>query len=291
MATAAVTRDFQQFAVAPVTPRIGAEIEGIDLGGPLSHDAIEEIRQALLTYKVLFFRDQDITQEQHIAFGRRFGELEVHPATPKDQAHPEIFHLRTIPNSLPDIDGKRTGANVWHSDVSWRATPSMGSILLGRTIPPVGGDTMWADMVAAYEGLSPAMKEWLCTLTAVHDGSIFAVLKGESRESFWEQFPPQEHPVVRTHPETGARALYVSSPFTTHIKGLSKKESDWLLDHLYSQAMVPEYQVRFRWRKNSVAFWDNRACQHYAVGDYAPAPREMERVTIIGDKQFFDSAR
>ncbi|MDG2003375.1 MAG: TauD/TfdA family dioxygenase [Novosphingobium sp.] len=291
MATAAVTQEFQKFAVKPLTPGIGAEIAGIDLGEHLPDETIAEIRQALLTYKVIFFRDQDITQEQHITFGRRFGQLEIHPATPDDQQHPEIFHLRTRTEQLPDVAGRRIGANVWHSDVSWRAEPSLGSILMGRTIPEVGGDTMWADMVAAYEGLSPAMKEWASTLTAVHDGSIFAVLAGNSRESFWENFPMQEHPLVRTHPETGERALYVNAAFTMNIKGLSTKESDWLLDHLFEQAAIPEYQVRFRWQKNSIAFWDNRACQHYAVGDYAPAARDMERVTVIGDRPFFDPQR
>lgn len=294
MATAPVI-DFQRFAVAPITPRIGAEIEGIDLGADLSDETIAEIRQALLTYKVIFFRDQDITQEQHIAFARRFGDLEIHPVTPKDQPNPEIFHLKAIGWSKPagpnEIKKRHSGADLWHSDVTWRENPSLGSILRGKIIPPVGGDTMFADMVAAYEGLSPAMKEWVCTLTAVHDGSNFAVMQGKSRESFWEQFPVQEHPVVRTHPETGERALYVNCAFTTHIKGLSEKESNWLLEHLYAQASVPEYQVRFRWKPNSFAFWDNRSCQHYAVGDYAPAQREMERVTIVGDDPYFDPAR
>jgi taurine dioxygenase len=291
MATAALARDSRELEISQLTPHIGAEIGGIDLGWDLSNETIGKIREALLKYKVIFFRDQDITTEQHIAFGRRFGELEVHPATPDDQEHPEIFHLRTRDQILPEIEGRRIGANVWHSDVTWRAEPSLGSILMGRTIPQVGGDTMWADMAAAYEGLSPAMKEWVCSLTAVHDGSIFAVLAGKSRESFWEKFPPQEHPVVRTHPETGARTLYVNAAFTTHIKGLSKQESDWLLDHLFAQAAIPEYQVRFRWEPNSVAFWDNRACQHYAIGDYAPAARNMERVTVVGDKPFFDPGR
>ena len=281
---------FGRFAVSPITPRIGAEIGGIDLREELPDETIAEIRRALLTYRVIFFRDQDISQEQHIAFARRFGELEVHPVTPRDQPNPEIFYLKAA--DFPSAkDGRRTGADLWHSDVTWREKPSLGSILRGRVIPETGGDTMFADMVAAYEGLSPAMKEWVCTLTAVHDGSLFAALQGKSRESFWEQFPLQEHPVVRTHPETGERALYVNCSFTTHIKGLSKKESDWLLEHLYAQASIPEYQVRFRWRKNSIAFWDNRACQHYAVGDYAPAAREMERVTIVGDDPFFDPDR
>lgn len=290
MATVAPERSFTKFSVEALTPRIGAEIAGVDLTDDLPDEAIAEIRQALLTYKVIFFRDQDISQEQHIAFARRFGDLEIHPATPKDQSNQEVFHLKSLAG-MPRLEGTRTGADLWHSDVTWRATPSLGSILRGRVIPDVGGDTMWSDMVAAYEGLSPAMKDWVCSLTAVHDGSMFAVIQGKSRESFWENFPLQEHPVVRTHPETGERALYVNCAFTTHIKGLSKHESDWLLQHLYAQASIPEYQVRFRWRPNSIAFWDNRACQHYAVGDYAPAARNMERVTVIGDKPFFDPAR
>jgi taurine dioxygenase len=290
MATVAQPRSFTRFSVEPLNPSIGAEIHGIDLDGDLPDEAIADIRAALLTYKVIFFRDQDITQEQHIAFGRRFGELEIHPASPADQPNREIFHLRTRPDTQ-FFGSRRTGADMWHSDVTWRECPSFGSILMGRTIPECGGDTMFADMAAAYEGLSPALKEWICTLTAVHDGSIFATLQGKSKESFWEQFPLQRHPVVRTHPDTGERILYVNSSFTIHIEGLSAKESDWLLDHLYAQASIPEYQCRFRWRKNSVAFWDNRVCQHYAVGDYLPAMRAMERVTIMGDKPYFDPDR
>ncbi len=256
----------------------------------LSDDLVAEIRAALLTYKVIFFREQDITQEQHIAFARRFGELEVHPVTPKDQPNRESFHLRSQRGG-PGYAGTRTGADLWHTDVTWREKPSFGSVLRGRTIPEVGGDTMFADMAAAYEGLSPALKEWICTLTAVHDGSGFAAIQGRSIEEFHKDFPPQHHPVVRTHPETGERILFVNVAFCTRIDGLNDKESAWLLDHLYAQAAIPEYQCRFRWRPNSIAFWDNRACQHYAVGDYYPAAREMERVTIIGDKPFFDPAR
>lgn len=285
MATTADTRSFTRFAVSPITAAIGAEIEGIDLREDLADETIADIRQALLTYKVVFFRDQDITEDQHIAFARRFGDLEVHPMTSEDQPNPEIFHLRTRP------DGSSSGADIWHSDVTWRAEPSMGSILRGRIIPDVGGDTMFADMVAAYEGLSPALREWICSLTAVHDGSGFAAYLGMPVEQWHERFPLQEHPVVRTHPETGERALYVNGSFTRSINGLTKKESDWLLEHLYAQASRPEYQCRFRWRANSIAFWDNRSCQHYAVADYAPAMRAMERVTIIGDRPFFDPDR
>lgn len=286
MAMSLAERTFTRFAVSPLTPRIGAEIEGVDLREDLTEGTIAEIRQALLVYKVIFFRGQEITEEQHIAFARRFGELEVHPMSEgKDQPFPEIFHLKTRP------DGSTSGADMWHSDVTWRAEPSLGSILRGRIVPEVGGDTMWSDQVAAYEGLSPAMKEWVCTLTAVHDGSGFAKYLNIPVEQWYERFPLQEHPVVRTHPETGERALYVNCSFTRSIKGLSKKESDWLLDHLFAQAAIPEYQCRFRWRENSIAFWDNRSCQHYAVADYAPAMRAMERVTIKGDKPFFDPER
>ena len=207
MTTLAQPRSFTRFRVAPLTPIIGAEIHDIDLGVPLPDETIADIRSALLTYKVIFFRDQEISEEQHIAFARRFGDLEVHPMTPKDQPHQETFHLRTNEVTRP---GSKVGADLWHSDVTWRAEPSLGSILRCRIMPEVGGDTMFADMVAAYEGLSPALKEWLCSLTAVHDGSIFATLQGKPKESFWEQFPPQRHPVVRTHPETGERALYVN---------------------------------------------------------------------------------
>jgi taurine dioxygenase len=274
---------FTRLHVSPLTVNIGAEIEGVDLREKLPDAVIAEIRQALLKWKVIFFRDQDMTQEQHIALGRRFGDLEIHPLTDADQPNPEILHIKT---------GTRVAtAASWHSDVTWREAPPLGSILRARTLPKVGGDTMWSDQAAAYEGLSPAMKDWVCTLTALHDGSQFKDRTGGTAESFWDQFPVQEHPVVRTHPETGERALYVNRNFTVGIKGLSDKESAWLLQHLFDQAAKPEYQVRYRWQVNSVAFWDNRACQHYAVNDYAPEIRHMERVTVVGDRPFFDPLR
>ena len=282
MATPSAT--FARFTVSPLNPRIGAEISGIDLRETLDDETLAEIRRALLVHKVIFFRDQAITQEQHIAFARRFGDLEVHPMTPPGQPNREIFKLRGGPEG-------RSGGDIWHSDVSWRALPSMGSMLIGRTIPETGGDTMWADMTAAYEGLSPAMKDWVERLTAIHDGALFARHMNISVEEFHRQFPPQEHPVVRTHPETGERILYVNRNFTTRIVGLNQRESDWLLDHLCAQASIPEYQCRFRWQPNSIAFWDNRSCQHYAIDDYRPSLREMERVTVIGDRPYFDPSR
>ncbi len=269
----------------PMSPHIGAEIHGVDLRQEQSDDVISAIRQALLDHRVIFFRDQDITAEQHIAFARRFGALEVHPATPKDQPNPEILRIAHGPKS-------RGSENFWHSDVTWRAQPSLGSILRAIEIPEVGGDTLFASMDAAYDALSPAMQEWVCTLTAVHDISrVFSKKLKTSREELLAQYPLQEHPVVRTHPETGRRTLYVNTAFTSHINGLSAKESSWLLDHLYAQATLPEHQCRFRWQPNSIAFWDNRASQHYAASDYFPAVRVMERVTIAGERPYFDAAR
>lgn len=269
----------------PLSPRIGAEIHGVDLRDELSDQTIAEIRDALLRRKVIFFRDQHITTAQHIAFARRFGELEIHPATPKTQEHPEVLFIAHGPDS-------RGRENNWHSDVTWREAPSLGSVLRAVEVPEVGGDTLFADMDAAYEGLSPAMKDWVCSLTATHDiARVFAGRLGKTPEELHEKYPPQHHPVVRTHPETGRRSLYVNTGFTTHIDGLSTKESDWLLAHLYSQATLPEYQCRFVWQADSIAFWDNRACQHYAASDYFPARRVMERVTVAGSKPYFDPAR
>jgi taurine dioxygenase len=276
---------YTRIETRPLTPFIGAEIFGIDLRENLPPETIAEVRQALLQYKVIFFRDQDITADQHIAFARRFGDLEIHPATPKDQEQQEILRIAHGPKS-------RGSENNWHSDVTWRECPSLGSILRAIHVPEVGGDTLFVNMEAAYDALSPAMQDWVCGLTAVHDISrVFGKRLGMTQEQLWEKYPPMEHPVVRTHPETGKRSLYVNTGFTSHIKGLSKKESDWLLQHLYDQAHTAEYQCRFRWRDNSLAFWDNRASQHLAASDYFPAVRVMERVTVAGDRPFFDPSR
>lgn len=278
-------RAFTRVKVAPLTPSIGAEISGIALAEKQDDATIAEIRSALLAYKVIFFRDQFITPEQHITFARRFGPLEIHPATPKEQPNPEVLHIAHGPDS-------RGQENFWHSDVTWRAEPSLGSILRAIEVPEVGGDTLFADMAAAFRALSPAMQDWCRSLSAVHDiARVFAKRLGKSPHELHEQYPPQLHPVVRTHPETGEQALYVNTAFTSHIEGLSAKESEWLLAHLYAQAAVPEIQCRFRWRAGSVAFWDNRAGQHYAASDYFPAVRRMERVTIAGDRPFYRDER
>ena len=285
MNVAASPQGFARVKVAPLTPSIGAEIAGVDLSQEQDDAVIAEIRAALLAHKVVFFRDQPITPAQHIAFARRFGTLEIHPATPQDQPDPEVLHIAHGPDS-------RGRENFWHSDVTWRAEPSLGSILRAIEVPAVGGDTLFADMAAAFRGLSPAMQAFCRGLTAVHDiERVFAKRLGKRPEELHEQYPPQVHPLVRTHPETGEQALYVNTAFTSHVEGLSAKESDRLLAHLYAQAAIPEYQCRFRWEPDSIAFWDNRAAQHYAASDYFPAVRRMERVTIAGDRPFYRDER
>ena len=274
--------DFTQFDARPLSPAIGAELIGADLAAP-SDTLIEEVRAALLQYQVVFFRDQDITRAQHIAFARAFGELEIHPATPKDQPDREVLRIVHGPNS-------RGMENAWHSDVTWREKPSLGSILRAIELPEVGGDTLFSNMVMAYEGLDDDLKARLCEMTAVHDiARVFAKRLGKDTASLHEKFPLMEHPVVRTHPETGQRLIYVNTAFTDHIKGMDRAESDTLLKFLYARASIPEYQCRFRWAPGSIAFWDNRACQHYAASDYFPNTRIMERVTIAGDRPYFDT--
>ncbi|WP_321916136.1 MULTISPECIES: TauD/TfdA dioxygenase family protein [unclassified Paraburkholderia] len=275
------------FSVEPVTPVIGAEIGGIDLS-QVDETTVQAIRRALLKYKVLFFRDQNITAEQHVALARRFGELEIHPTIPHHPEHPELVVFGR--------DGTTRGReNVWHSDVSWREIPSMGSILRCIECPKVGGDTLWVNMVAAYENLPEAVKARIANLQAVHDGLPGFTLTPERRKTFHNDFPPQTHPVVRTHPETGEKILFVNEGWTTHLANFLQLEpyrvgSDArfgeldLLAYLYRQASQPEYQVRLKWRPNTIAFWDNRATQHYAVSDYFPAVRHMNRATIIGDR-------
>lgn len=269
-----------KITVSPLTPAIGAEIGNIDLR-QVSGDEIADIRAALLEYKVVFFRDQTLSQEEHIAFARQFGELEIHPATPKSQNNPEILHIA----HGPDSKGKE---NFWHSDVTWREKPSLGSILKAVAVPHVGGDTLFANMVMAYELLSDDVKEVITGRVAVHDiARVFAGRLNKSAEELRERYPPMEHPIVRTHPETGESVLYVNTAFTSHIKDMEAGESGRLLRKLYRTAANPEIQCRFRWQLGSLAFWDNRASQHFASSDYYPQVRKMERVTIAGDRPFW----
>ena len=274
---------YETLAVRPLTPVIGAEIEGIDLSADLSDLQFAEIRRALLEWKVIFFRDQDITTEQHLDFGRRFGSLEVFPFAPPKPGYPEVL-------AITHDEKSRGRENAWHSDVTWREIPSLGSILRAIEVPPVGGDTLFADMNMAYDLLPDVIKRRIDGRIAVHDFPHIRAgfrKKGVSEaeiEEFETKYPRVEHPVVRTHPETGRKSLYVNAVFTQHIVGMAPEKSSTLLNQLFAQAAIPEYQCRFRWRKNSIAFWDNRACQHYAASDYFPAVRRMERVTVVGDR-------
>jgi taurine dioxygenase len=283
MATQMRTPDtaVQPLIINQLTPAIGAEITGIDLASPEIAAYIPAIRAALLAHKVIFFRDQSLTAAQHIAFARHFGDLEIHPATPANQPDPEILRIEYG----PDNRGKE---NFWHSDVTWREKPSLGSILRAIEVPPVGGDTLFVDMHAAFTRLSPEMQRFVSGLTAVHDiARVFAARLGKPAAELHAKYPPMEHPVVRTHPETGLPCLYVNGAFTSHIKGLSPRESEDLLAHLYAQAADPEIQCRFRWQPGSIAFWDNRSSQHFAASDYFPARRVMERVTVAGCRPYF----
>jgi taurine dioxygenase len=273
-----------------ITATLGAEVSGVDLTQELSDAAIAVLEDALVRHKVLFFRDQNISQEQHLAFGRRFGPLEVHPFTfaqvfSNDRTNPELIVLESTPE-------KAVVADSWHSDVTFRPNPSMASILIGRIIPEVGGDTLWCDMAAAFEGLDDATRSLISGLTAIHDWEVFRGAMHEMRVAedkvaeLVRQHPPSEHPVVRTHPVSGQKILYVNGNFVCGVKGMKESESRPLLERLYRQASIPDYQVRFRWRRNSIAFWDNRSTQHYATKDFFPGHRKMERVTIAGDVPF-----
>jgi len=283
MSNLAPQLDAAGLALAALTPTIGAEIHGLDLRQPQSPETLAALRAALLEWKVLFFRDQDISTEQHLAFARSFGALEVHPFAPCKPGYPEVLAI------THDRESKGR-ENVWHSDVTWRLEPSLGSILRALEVPPIGGDTLFADMYRAYDGLTDAVKARIDGRVALHDFGHFRnrLRKSGKTEAEIEEFnrayPMVEHPVVRSHPETGRKALYVNAAFTQHIVGLDKDDSESLLRHLYAQAAIPEYQCRFRWQAHSIAFWDNRASQHYAVSDYWPAVRRMERVTIVGDR-------
>ncbi|NNL87065.1 MAG: taurine dioxygenase [Myxococcales bacterium] len=267
---------FTSFEARPATPVIGAEIAGIDLSKPLGEAQVSDLRDALLAYQVLFFRDQHLDRDQHKALGRHFGTLHCHPAIPGPEGHPEILQLksdRENPNA----------ASAWHSDVSCDQTPNLGSILYGKVIPESGGDTCWASMYAAYDALSEAMKAFLAGLTGVHESEhVYSRIEGTV-----SNYPSAEHPMVRTHPETGRHALFVNSVFTTDVKELERAEARSLLDFLFRHIETPEFQVRFRWEENSVAFWDNRCTQHRALADFFPKTRAMERVTINGTRPFY----
>jgi taurine dioxygenase len=271
-----------RLVVAPVTPVIGAEISGVDLAEPLSAAERAGIEQALLDHLVLFFRGQDITPEQQIAFARQFGEISIPPISPKYGTDPELI-------VLDQLSPKGEGADNWHSDNTFMAEPPLGSILKAVELPKLGGDTCFASAYAAYEALSPALRALVDGLSAMHDltkplqKAIAAGHTTASLEELQKQWPPVEHPVTRTHPVTGRKALYVNGNSTTRLVGLSERENDLLLPFLCDHIRSPEFQCRLRWDTNTIAFWDNRSAQHYAVPDYSER-RVMHRVTLVGDR-------
>lgn len=271
---------YELFELRPCGPLIGAEIHGVDLREPVTAELFAEIDRALLEWKVLFFRDQPVDSAQHRAFARLWGELEVHPFLAQGDV-PEVVRFAK--------DASMVGVeNVWHTDVTWRQEPALGSVLRAVEVPEFGGDTLWADMAAAYDNLPADVQERIEGLTAVHDFA-FSFGMGMSPEKFAAmraEYPPVEHPVVRTHPVTGRKTLFVNEVFTEHIVGLPDDESEELLALLVKQATYPEYQVRFHWRPASVAIWDNRATMHYAANDYHPHVRVMERAAILGDRPY-----
>lgn len=270
---------WQHFDVMRMGATIGAEISGVDLTQDLPAPVIAEIRDALLNFKVIFFRDQPLSAEQHVAFARRFGELEIHPFIPSTTGVPELVRFEKG-------EGTPGYENGWHHDVTWRAEPSMGAILRAVHVPPSGGDTLFADMAAAYEGLDDDLRTRIDSMVAVHDFMLAfgRQLTPENEAEMREKYPLVEHPVVRTHPETGRRLIYVNPYFTHHIKGMDVAEGRALVGELSRLANTVEYQCRFRWENNSVAFWDNRIVQHYAASDYWPQKRIVERASIIGDR-------
>lgn len=273
--------DYQTITVEPVTPRIGAMISGVKLSGDLGNQQFQEIHDALMRHEVIFFRDQHMTLEQHKAFGALFGQLDVHPGSPGPEGHPEILVIHADENS------NHVAGDSWHSDVSCIAEPPMGSILHLNTIPEGGGgDTLFASAGAAYDALSDTLKAFLEPLTAIHAGE--QVYRGRYKhqgiDDRGKTYPESEHPVVRTHPVSGRKSLYVNETFTTRIPQLAQKESDTILKLLCDHIKLPQFQVRFKWQENSVAFWDNRSVQHHAMWDYFPEVRSGYRVTVKGDK-------
>ena len=267
---------YEVLEVRPLTARIGAEIGGVDLRSPTNRQ-LKEIGAALADHQVIFFRDQQLDHESHKAFGRAFGPLAIHPGVASLADHSEIVAIHA------DAESKYVAGENWHSDLTCNAEPPLGSILYMHTVPPIGGDTLFASMYAAYDALSPRMKVYLEGLTAVHDGDhVYRPLFPDVDR----RYPCNTHPVVRTHPVTGKKALFVNASYTTRIPEVGAEESDAILRFLHHHCANPNFHVRFKWEPHSVAFWDNRCTQHLAVWDYYPQVRSGYRVTVAGDRPF-----
>jgi taurine dioxygenase len=272
-------------SVTRLTPTIGAVVDGIRINEPLTDATIDDITRALAEHHVIFFRGQTVTPQQHRDFASRFGTLHIHPIYPNHSEAPEIMVLDT---DLIDLQDNA----IWHTDVTFSPTPPMGGVLVARVVPPNGGDTLWSSNIAAFEALSSPLQQFLQGLTATHSiaQSFPAERFGmtpeaqERLEKAKRTNPPVSHPVVRTHPVSGRKGLFVQDGFTTHINELAAQESRALLTFLYAHSSKPEFVVRWKWSLGDVAFWDNRLTQHYATDDYRPARRVMNRATILGDR-------
>ena len=290
MTTATMTRDAHRainssqppFEVERVGRHLGAEVRGVDLRQPMDRTTFEAFEAALVEHKVLVARDQNLTTAEHVALSRHFGELEVHPFS-KQGEFPEIVVLDN------HKDNPVLSTDVWHSDTTFRLRPTKYSILRCEIMPKVGGDTLWCDMSAVYDNMSDLLRNMVDGLQAIHDFQNFRVLFTKSPEDqaklkrMEELYPNPTHPVVRTHPASGGKGLYVNPQFTIQIKGMRPKESRALLDLLFSLVHVPEYQFRLRWSPGTIVFWDNTLTQHYAANDYYPERRRMERTAVIGE--------
>lgn len=271
----------------PLTPRFGSIVSGVDLAQELPQSVIDRLSELLVERKVLLFRDQPLTPQAQRDFAARFGTLHVHPIYPVLPELPEILLLDTHEAFLPDNDN-------WHTDVTFSRTPPLAGILAAKRVPSVGGDTLWSDCTAAYEALSRPMQRLLEGLTAQHSvAKSFPAerwqrdpISKERYESALAQYPPVDHPVVRTHPVSKRKGLFVNEGFTTHINELKPRESEALLKYLFAHTGQPEFIIRWRWRVDDLAFWDNRNTQHYAVADYLPERRTMHRATVDGDQPF-----
>ena len=274
-------KTFKNIVAKPFAPNLGAEITGVDLSQEISEAEFSEIEAAFLAYQVLFFKDQkEIPPQVHIDLGKRFGPLHSHPAAPTMAGYPEIFEIHATRHS------KVANGEFWHSDVSCDEEPPLGTMLQIHILPPCGGDTMFSNMYAAYDALSDAMKTFLDGLSATHASEH--IYRGRYADRGQKDsdiaFPSASHPVVRTHPQTGRKALFVNRTFTTRINELSEEESSAVLKMLFEHAESIQFQIRFRWSKNDMAFWDNRCCMHRAIWDYWPEERKGRRVTIKGDR-------
>jgi taurine dioxygenase len=271
------------FRIRRLGGNLGAEVSDIDLTRPLGDREFEALYAAFVRYEVLVFRDQDVTLEQQLAFGQRFGDLSIHPFSPNLDDRREVIVLDYSADNPPAL------TDQWHSDETFRAEPPKATILRARVVPEYGGDTLFSSMTAAYTGLSERMKEYVHGLEALHDFKPWRPLftssaaHQEKLRALEQQFPNPWHPVVRIHPDSGRRLLNVNPQFTVRIKGLKEDESTLILQYLYSRAQVPEYQLRIRWQPNTIVIWDNRSVQHYAPHDYYPQRRTMDRVTVAGD--------